>query len=198
MIRILIKGVIICTLFSSLSFALVFDNAFLLNDEVKNKITLIGNELFEKTKVRVDLLTVENKDNTSLRELSKEHISKLQAPYVVLVLSPKKLNQDSGKVDIFLSHEDLLDKESVLSSHPQTGSIIPILVGKKAKDIYNAALLNGYADIADRIADKHEVVLENSIGNSNKIALNVIRYPLYATIILVILFIVYRSYFGKK
>ena len=191
------KGILIYALFSSFVFGSVFDEAKILNEKVIEKINLITQELQTKTKVEFMVLTLNNLNNASLKELSKDYMANLQAPYVVLALSPKNLNQDSGRVDIFLSSDDLLDKEEVLSPRTNTGSILPILA-RKGTDIYNAALLNGSGDIADRVAAKFGVKLENSLGDSNRVVLNMLRYPLYAIILIAVLIFIYRKNFGKK
>lgn len=191
------KGILIYALFSSFAFGSVFDEAKILNDKVIEKVNLISQELKTKTGVEFVLLTLNNPNNVSLKELSEDYIKNLKSPFVVLALSPKNLNQDSGKVDIFMSDESLFDKEEVLSPRTNTGSILPIL-SRKGKDIYNAALLNGSGDIADKIAAKFGVELENSLGSSNRMFLNLLRYPLYATILIVILIFIYRKNFGKK
>lgn len=193
----ILKGILIYALFSSFAFGSVFDEAKILNEKVVEKVNLISQELKTKTGVEFVLLTLNNPNNVSLKELSEDYIKNLKSPFVVLALSPKNLNQDSGKVDIFMSDESLFDKEEVLSPRTNTGSILPIL-SRKGKDIYNAALLNGSGDIADKIAAKFGVELENSLGSSNRMFLNLLRYPLYATILIVILIFIYRKSFGKK
>lgn len=193
----ILKGILIYALFSSFAFGSVFDEAKILNEKVVEKINLISQELKTKTGVEFVLLTLNNPNNVPLKELGEDYIKNLKSPFVVLALSPKNLNQDSGKVDIFMSDESLFDKEEVLSPHTNTGSILPIL-SRKGKDIYNAALLNGSGDIADKIAAKFGVELENSLGSSNRMFLNLLRYPLYATILIVILIFIYRKSFGKK
>lgn len=181
--------------FSYLLSANVIDEAKLLNPNVLAKINQLGSELESKTGVRVDLLTHENKDELNLHELVKPYLSK--APYALLVLVPPKAGQKSGKVDIFLSESNLVDKDEVLSPRPNTGSILPVLVANKAEDIYNAALLNGYADICERIAASKGIALENAIGSSNRNTLNVLRYFIYGSILLVLGVFVYKKYFKK-
>ena len=82
--------------------------------------------------------------------------------------------------------EKLFDKEQILSPMPNRGSIIPILVNHK-KDanmtgVINAAILNGYADIADQVAKSQGVELETSIGDTNRNFINALRYIFYGTL----------------
>ncbi|MCH5336785.1 MAG: hypothetical protein J1D99_05135, partial [Campylobacter sp.] len=84
------------------------------------------------------------------------------------------------------------DKEAVLSPYPGTGTILPILTSHKGQDIYNAAILNGYADIADRLAKYFGIDLENSIGNSNRDTINILRILIYGFICFALLYYAQR------
>ena len=108
------------------------------------------------------------------------------------MLVPKKIDEKTGKVDIILSNPNLLDKDAVLSPMPNTGTILPLLASKR-DDIYNAALLNGFADIAERIALSKGVELQSAIGSSNKTTLTWIRYPLYGFLLFAIIVFVTKS-----
>ncbi|ANE35475.1 putative membrane protein [Campylobacter iguaniorum] len=174
--------------------ATVIDNANILSVPVKDKLDTIGLELQTKTGIKFDLITFAKLDGQKLEFLIEPYIKDLS--YVVLALVPKELGAKSGKVDIFGSNDalKLFDKEAVLSPYPESGSIIPILVSKKETDIYNAAMLNGYADVADRIASSKGVKLESSIGNSNRDTINILRYLIYGSIILVIVVFMIRKF----
>lgn len=172
---------------------IVIDNAGIISDNVKTKLNQIGSELKEKTGVTLDLITTKDSD---LRSATKEHESNLKKPYILLVISPKTEDKKSGKVDILASDDAyaLFDKEAVLSPYPEVGTILPILVSNKGEDIYNAAMLNGYADISDMVAKSKNVILVNSIGNSNKTTLNLLRYFVYGSIFLVIVIFLVRKF----
>ena len=70
---------------------------------------------------------------------------------------------------------------------------MPILASNKGKDIYNAAILNGYADITERIARYFNIKLENSIGNANRDTLNVLRIGIYGFLCIAALYYVQRK-----
>lgn len=191
----MIRNFIFLLFLSYILNANVIDNAKLLNPSVLIKINQLGNELENKTGIRVDLLTSQNENNLSLSELAKPYLPR--APYAFLVLVPAKPGQKSGKVDLFLSDNALVDKDEVLSPRPNTGSILPILVANKAEDIYNAALLNGYADICERIANSKNITLENAIGSQNRNTLNALRYLIYSLVFLALIVLMYKKYIKK-
>lgn len=191
----MIRNFIFLLFLSYILNANVIDNAKLLNPSVLTKINQLGNELENKTGIRVDLLTSQNENNLSLSELAKPYLPR--APYALLVLVPAKPGQKSGKVDLFLSDNALVNKDEILSPRPNTGSILPILVANKAEDIYNAALLNGYADICERIANSKNITLENAIGSQNRNTLNALRYLIYSLVLLVLIMLIYKKYIKK-
>lgn len=166
----------------ALDFVIFDENV--LNEKVKNEIKLIGSEIYDKTGIFVGVVA----GNVSpLEDLLKKQ-KELPHPYVLLVLS-----KSSHKVDIVGSQEALnfFDKEAVLSPYPGTGTILPILASKKG-DIYNAAILNGYGDISDRLAKYFNIKLENSIGNANRDTLNIMRILFYGFICFALLYWVQR------
>lgn len=55
-------------------------------------------------------------------------------------------------------------------------------------------MLNGYADIADQIAASKNIILENSIGSQNRDTINIFRYLIYGSIILVIIVLIFRKF----
>lgn len=162
----------------------------LINKEAENKIKQIGDELFEKTGINLHIYAVNSIEKISILDKEKEISSQLKSPFIVLFLTKNK-----HKIDIFSSKEisKLFDKEQVLSPYPYNGTILPILTSKNNKDVYSAALLNGYSDIAEQVAKNKNITLENAIGNSNKNTLNILRYFIYGSIIFVILIIVSRN-----
>lgn len=164
-------------------------NENILSSKVQNELNLIGQELYDKTGI---FLAVAVGDKTSFETLVKMQ-ENLPKPYVLLALS-----KDSHKVDI-LGNEALafFDKKAVLSPYPNTGTILPILASNKG-DIYNAAILNGYADIADRIAKYFNIRLEHSIGNANRDTINILRILVYGFICFALLYYVQRKMKRKR
>lgn len=159
-------------------------NENVLSQKVENEIALIGEELYEKTGI---FLGVALGDKTKFEDLVQKQ-NALPKSYVLLVLS-----KASHKVDIVGSKGALalINKEEVLSPYSGVGSILPILATNKG-DIYNAAVLNGYADIAERLAKARGVSLKHSIGNANRDTLNILRILIYGFICFALLYYAQR------
>jgi len=163
----------------------VINNDEILSQKVSVKLNEIGGELYAKS--GINLVVGVYKDG-ELEALFKEQ--NLSSPYAFLLLI-----KDKKKVEIFAdaNTSKLFNKEQILSVNPESGTIIPILVSKNGKDVYNAAILNGYADIAEQIASSLNLQLESSVGNSNKTTLNFLRFFIYGLVAFFIIVIFYKK-----
>ncbi|WP_221253915.1 TPM domain-containing protein [Campylobacter sp. 19-13652] len=169
--------------------ASVFNPDAVLSPQVSAKIGQISSELEAKTGIKTYVYisdTLGDKTPNSLIESLD-----LKSPYAIIVLSKALIAKDGKShpfIGIFASDDvkGLFDKAQILSPFPERGTILPILASNKGKDIYNAAILNGYADLAEQIAKSRGITLENAVGNANKTFLNLIRYFVYASIIAVL------------
>ena len=163
----------------------VINDDGILSQKVSQKLNEIGDELYQKS--GINLVVGVYKDG-ELGMLFKEQ--NLSSPFVFLALI-----KDKQKVEIFsdTNTSKLFNKEQILSVSPESGTIIPILVSKNGKDVYNAAILNGYADIAEQIAEGLNLKLESGIGNSNKTTLNFLRIFIYGLIAFFVLIIFYKK-----
>ena len=163
----------------------VINNDEILSQKVSVKLNEIGSELYAKS--GINLVVGVYKDG-ELEALFKEQ--NLSSPYAFLLLI-----KDKKKVEIFAdtNTSKLFNKEQILSVNPESGTIIPILVSKNGKDVYNAAILNGYADIAEQIASNLNLQLESSVGNSNKTTLNFLRFFIYGLVAFFIVVIFYKK-----
>ena len=163
----------------------VINNDEILSQKVSIKLNEIGSELYAKS--GINLVVGVYKDG-ELEALFKEQ--NLSSPYAFLLLI-----KDKKKVEIFAdaNTSKLFNKEQILSVNPESGTIIPILVSKNGKDVYNAAILNGYADIAEQIASNLNLQLESSVGNSNKTTLNFLRFFIYGLVAFFIVVIFYKK-----
>ena len=196
-LRFIIKGAF-CALFFfcvNLQASFVVQNDDILVPDLVSQLEGIGDELYQKTGVNLSVAALKNLQNKSLNEKSSEFTANLKAPYIFLIFA-----NDEHKIQIYNSQETekLFDKEQILSPMPNKGSIIPILVNHK-KDanmtgIINAAILNGYADIADQVARANNIELETSIGDTNRIFINTLRYIFYGTLA----FALFMYFYSRK
>jgi len=159
-------------------------NEELLPQKTVAKIDEIGKELYQKTGVGLYLVAVRKMPTKRIREFEARIAKDLEPPYILLAFS-----RDDRKVDIFNSPDtsSLFDKEQVLSPFPWSGSIIPLLEShsKNPKAAIEAALLNGYADIAEQVAQAKGVELKSALGNTNRniyLGLRILFYGILALI----------------
>jgi len=175
------KGLVICN-----------DNN-IVNPRAIKEIEKIGDELKQKSGISILLCVKKSINGEKIKSFEKRLVKKITYPYILLTLS-----KDDKKVDIITSQDTAkyIDINSILS--PFSGTIIPILTEKKGKDKYSAAMLNGYADIADRVAKALGIKLKSSIGNTNRILINILRVIIYGSFLYFVVFYIKRKYFTKK
>lgn len=173
---------------------LVFGKDFVIHDGIVDeraveKIEEMGSELFQKSGIKVILIAKSTHDE-NIVAFEQNFAKNLTEPYVLLTLFQKE-----QKVDVFNSEgmDKLFDKETVLSPLPWKGTIIPLLASKKKEVGVSPALLNGYADIVEQIAESKKIVLQSAIGSANKSTINFIRLGVYGFLgVLIVLFVIRR------
>ena len=178
---------------SNLPREIVLVNQNILSPAVSEKIAVLGEELASKSGVFAGVAVYESVDGKTLKEAAAQ--LNLIPPYALLMLA-----KTEHKVEIFADHQTLklFDKEKILSPYPSSGSILPILASKNGKDIFNAAVLNGYADLAEQIAASKGVSLQNAVGNQNRLTLDAFRIFIYGSIALVICAAIFRKFRRKN
>jgi uncharacterized membrane protein YgcG len=171
----------ICASTVHASYVIVNDN--IINPKVTQKVESLGSELFSKTGVSVYVAVPESLEKMDIKKYEESLLKGLKEPFVVFTLA-----KSEQKVDIVNSNslDDKFDKESTLSPFPWAGTVIPILAVKKENDKYNAAVLNGYADIVEQIAASYNVKLEGALGSTNKNIYYYIRILIYGFLIFII------------
>ena len=183
---------------NSLSATFIIKDELGIHPEFHNQIDVMGNELLQKTGISAHILILKTTNGESLSKIGGEELAKL--PKNSLILTFTELEK---KVDIVGYPETLklFDKEQVLSPYPWSGTILPILGEKIKKDPrhkYSVALFNGYADIVEQIAETKSVTLDNAVGSSNKVVINIIRAIFYGIIVFALGYIIYKMYLRKK
>ena len=170
-------------------------------DAFAQQIEEIGGELKQKTGIGLYLVIIkELEKGETVIDFEKTLVGSTEGDSVFLTFV-----EFDKKVDIYASSESLykyFDKEQVLSVMPNTGTIIPLLVAK-AKDVpirekYAAALTNGYADIAEQIADSKGIVLDHAVGSGSRDFINLLRLFFYGMIAYGLYLYIKRKYMTKK
>ena len=190
---------------------------YLYQDDVVQKesyadaINPIGQELYEKTGVRLYLVMIrELENNQSIASYALDIAKQQPDPTVVLILS-----ELDKQVQIVASSPELykrFNKKMILSPNASFigalissimfarsfddvkeemgnygGVILPVLAERaKGKDViekYAVAMFNGYSETAEQIAASYNVDLEKAAGNGNQIGIDIIRYIFYGTIL---------------
>ncbi len=183
-----------------LSFSNVYakDNLILCNNSIVNsraigEIEKIGTELKEKSGISAYICIKKSIGHERIKIFEKNLTKNIKGSYILLTLALKQ-----QKVDITTSQDikNLIDIDAILS--PFTGTIIPILTSRKTKDKYSAAVLNGYADITDRVASKLKIKLKSGIGDTNRILVDILRIIIYGSFLYFIIVYSVKKYRYRK
>ena len=170
-----------------------FAQNFLLNGDLvdiraKEKILQMGNEVKSKLGVniyldsKVDLNIDPNlptKDRLNLIKKYEDNILKnLEQPFVLLTIAMEQMH-----VNLYFSDslKNIIDKDDILN-----GYVVPLLASKDKNTLaskVSAATLNGYAAIADTLAESQKIKLESSIGSEGKVSSTIWRVFIYFLVI---------------
>lgn len=173
----------------------------LIDPRAQEKINNIGLEA--KTKLGVNIYVyvkntyglggqIKGKDKIIyLKNHESQILQALKKPYVLMTMSIEEQH-----VNLLVSEtlKEIIDKNDILD-----GYVVPLLASKDKNTLYSkvsAASLNGYAAIADTIADSKNIELESSIGSQGKIASTIWRVLMYTLVVVGLLsytFIVLRE-----
>ncbi len=218
-----LAALILSLLFSTSLFAeYLYKDDVVQRDSFTNEIEEIGNELYEKTGVSLYLVMVRDLDeNVTLAEYELQLAQELKEPAIILsfvelqkqvqiLANPSSLYQEFDKETILSPSASFIgavvssvmfarsfdDVKEFMSTYG--GVILPILAERaKGDDIVNkyaVAMFNGYSEIAEQVADSRGVTLESAAGRGNQIAIDVIRYIFYGTI----LFAIFGYFRGRR
>jgi len=160
----------------------------LIDQRAQDKVFEIGKEV--KTKLNVNLY-IDIKENNGIdikedREIRKNQmkqkeqllISNLEKPYAVLTISVDQLY-----TNILMSDDlkNVIDKDDILDNY-----VIPLLASKDKNSLFaktSAAVLNGFAQMADSVAQSKNIELESSIGSEGKTAGTIWRVFMYTLVV---------------
>lgn len=191
----------LCSNLSAQNFILNDDS--LIDDRAKEKINQIGNEAKSKLGVNIYIYTkstlgleenIKTKDKIDfIKKAESEIINNLEKPYAILTMAIEETH-----VNLLFSNDlkDVLNKNDILD-----GYVVPLLASKDKNTLFakvSAASLNGYAAIADIIAESKNIKLESSIGNSGKVSSTIWRVVMYTIVVLGLLAYTYAILKRRK
>ena len=213
---------LILTIFfqTSLSAEYLYKDEVIFNPAFNAEVNKLGSELYEKTGISLRLIMLkELPHGSNIVQYEQELMKEFSSPTILLTFS-----EMDAKVDILAypaSLYEYFDKEQVLSpiSSPvqafviallnfdfsdmtSGGTILPLLAGKAKKGEvlgkYSASMFNGYADVAEQVADSKKVVLENAVGSSNQTSILIVKVLFYGFIVYAIFLYTKRRLYARR
>lgn len=167
----------------------------ILNPKSIDFIQQLSSELSEKTGIALyvavrDELVGENAKEARVA-WKEEILSHLKAPYGVIFFV-----KSHKKIDIVLNPEI----KGIDSSEIITEYMVPILMQEKGlpNPKVSASILNGYAQLADEIAESKKVSLENNLIVDKSGSKNLVRYSIYVMLAIMLTIIALIYVFGRK
>lgn len=167
----------------------VLNTGGLVDSRAVTKINIIGNEV--KTKLNVNLYLDVKGDNgidperplkeriAMMKKIENNLVKDLPKPYAILTLA-----LDQKYANILYSDDklrDIIDRDDVLD-----GYVIPLLAAKdkntRASKV-SAAVLNGYAEMGDSVAEANNMELNSSIGSQGKVASTIWKVFMYTLVL---------------
>jgi len=192
-----IKKLKIGVIFSLLLFLSqnILADRFILSDDglidprAQEKINQMGLESKEKLGVNIYLYVkstyglgdkIKGKDKIIyLKDHEAKVLEVLKKPYALMTMS---IDEQHVNLVVSKSLEKIIDKNDILD-----GYVVPLLASKDKNTLYakvSAASLNGYAAMADIIAQEQNIELESSIGSQGKIASTIWRVMMYTLVVI--------------
>jgi len=187
----------------------IYASKFILSDDglidprTIVKVNEIGNEAQSKLGVNIYVYAktslgleknISTKDKIKYIKDYEASITKtLVKPYVLLTMAIEDTH-----VNLIVSSnlKKIVDKNEILNDY-----VVPLLASKDKNSTFakaSASLLNGYAAIADTIAQSKNIELESSIGSSGKVAGTIWKVFMYTLVVIGILLYSYAMLRRKK
>ncbi len=205
---------------TSLTAQYLYKDEVIFNPDFNNEVEKLGSELYEKTGISLRLVMLKELPNKmNIVEYEKELMKDFSEPTILLTFS-----EMNSKVDILASEPSLyeyFDKKQVLSpiSSPvqafvvallnmdfsdmtSGGTILPLLAQKAKKGEvlgkYSGSMFNGYADIAEQVAESKGIVLENAVGSANQTSIFFVKVLFYGFILYGIVLYIRRKLYLRR
>jgi len=204
----------------------LYKDEVIFNPSFNAEVEKLGLELHQKSGIALRLVMLHELPNSkNILEYETELLKEFSEPTVLLIFSELDSQVDIAVTDAALYK--YFDRQQVLSlvaspvqaftmalfysdsfesfkkiADSYGGTIIPLLAGKAKKGEklgkYSGAMFNGYADIAEQIAESKEVILENAVGNANKYSILVLKIVFYGTILIAIYMYIKRRLYIRR
>lgn len=219
---------LILTLFfvTSLSAQYLYKDEVIFNPSFNQEVEKIGSELHKKTGISLRLIMLkELPKEMSIVDYEKEVMKDFNEPTILLTFSQKdsKIDILANPASLY----EYFDKKQVLSpvaspvqafvmalfysdgfssfkeiASSYGGTIIPLLA-QKSKDgellgKYSGSMFNGYADIAEQIANSKGVILDNAVGNANQNSIFLVKVLFYGFIVYGIFLYIKRKLYIRR
>lgn len=197
-------------IFFLFTFSSLQANFIVIDEVVKNKafheqVEIIGKELSLKTNVNIYMSLTKNMgEHKTLVDYQKQLIKTLKEPAILF-----SFVEDNKQVQIFAKDKTLykmFDRKEIMNPLAIwpffNGRVIPIITAKAPKEVpitdkYAVAMFNGYAQIAEEVSSFKGIVLDSSIGDTNKTVYKYLITFLFSITFLTCLKLIYDS-FSKR
>jgi len=219
---------LILTIFfqTQLSAEYLYKDEIIYNPNFTKEVNTLGKELHEKTGIALRLIMLKKlPEGINILDYESKILKELNDPTVLLIFSELDSQVDIAVNDSSLYK--YFDRKQVLSpvaspvqaftlalfynngyesfkeiASSHSGTIIPLLAGKAKKGEklgkYSGSMFNGYADIAEQIAESKNIILVNAVGNANKVAISVVKFIFYGVILMALIMYIKRQLFYRK
>ena len=205
---------------TSLTAQYLYKDEVIFNPAFTQEVEKLGSELYQKTGISLRLLMLKELPNKmNIVKYEKELMKDFSEPTILLTFS-----EMDSQVDILASETSLyeyFDKKQILSpiSSPvqafvvalinmdfsdmtSGGTILPLLAQKAKKGEvlgkYSGSMFNGYADIAEQIAQSKDIVLENAVGSANQNSILLVKVIFYSFIVYGVILYIKRKLFIRR
>lgn len=175
----------------------------LIDPRAITKINEIGSEVQTKLGVNIYVyakstlglaqdVTMQDKIKY-IKEYETQVVQSLVKPYVLLTMAVEDTH-----VNLIVSSElqSIVNKNEILNDY-----VVPLLASKDKNTTFakaSASILNGYAAIADIIAQSKNIKLDSSIGSSGKVAGTIWKVFMYTLVVVGLLLYTFAVLRRKK
>ncbi|MCF6309889.1 MAG: 3-dehydroquinate dehydratase [Sulfurimonas sp.] len=216
----LVALILILLFNTSLVAQYLYKDEVIFNPAFNETIEKLGSELYQKTGISLRIVMLKELPNKmNIVDYEKELMKDFSEPTILLTFS-----EMNSKVDILASEPSLYEyfnKKQILSpvSSPvqafvialmnmdfsdmtSGGTILPLLAQKaKPGEVlgkYSGSMFNGYADIAEQIADSKNIILVNAVGSANQTSILIVKVLFYGFIVYAIVMYTKRRLYYRR